>query len=104
LGVVQWLGATFPYATLAVNLIGSFIISGVMYLGTDAPLLAPATRVVLVSGVLGGFTTYSSFNYETLRLLQTGAWGMAALNVVVTLLGCALAGFFGLLLATRVWG
>jgi CrcB protein len=83
------LGPAFPSGTLAVNLIGSFLLAALMYAGTHTSMTMPATtRIVLATGVLGGFTTYSSFSYETLECLQDGAWGVAALNVLVTVLGC----------------
>jgi fluoride exporter len=83
----RWLGAEFPYATLCVNLAGSFFIGLVQQVALVAPM--PETlRLVLVTGVLGGFTTYSAFSYETLYLIQTGAWARAAVNVLVTTAGC----------------
>lgn len=83
----RWLGPEFPYATVFVNLAGSFAIGLVQQVALAAPL--PETlRLVLVTGVLGGFTTYSAFSYETLSLIQTGAWGRAAVNVLVTTAGC----------------
>ena len=62
----------------------------------------PSARSVLVTGVLGGFTTYSSFNYETLHLAQSGAAGLAVLNVALTLVACLLAGGAGIWLARAV--
>src|SRR5437660_113283 len=75
------LGAGFPYGTLGVNLIGSFLIALLMYLGLDKQLIGPDLRVVLTTGVMGGFTTYSSFNFETMRLLQEGAIGLGLINI-----------------------
>lgn len=89
------LGARFPYGTLAVNVLGSFLLALLVCVGVRTELISPAVRVVLATGVLGGFTTYSTFNYETLRYLQQGAWGMGALNVAATLLGCLAAGALG---------
>jgi CrcB protein len=83
----RWLGAEFPYATVFVNLAGSFAIGLVQHLALAGPV--PETlRLVLVTGVLGGFTTYSAFSYETLHLMHSGAWGRAAVNVLVTTIGC----------------
>jgi CrcB protein len=86
----------FPFGTLGVNVIGSFLISLVMVLALDKGAIGADTRLFLVAGVLGGFTTYSSFNYETLHLVQSGAAGAAALNVALTLVGCLGAGLLGL--------
>src|SRR5450432_345625 len=82
------LGPAFPYGTLAVNVIGSFLLGVIMHVGLTTSLLSPTARLVLGTGVMGGFTTYSTFNYETLRYLQDGAWGLAALNVATTLVVC----------------
>lgn len=93
-------GAQYPYGTLAVNVSGSLLIGAVMYAGVEAQLIAPTLRLTLATGVLGGFTTYSAFSYETMSYLQQGAWGLALLNVLVTLIGCLGACFLGWL-ATR---
>jgi len=94
------LGPTFPFGTLGVNLIGSFLIMVVMQLGLAKGLIAPNLRLFLVTGVMGGFTTYSSFNYETLQLLRTGTPGLALLYIASTMLGCLATGA-GALLLTR---
>ena len=96
------LGPSFPYGTLAVNLIGSFCIGLLMQIGVATPILSPTARLTLTTGVMGGFTTYSTFNYETLRYVQQGAWGMAALNVVITVFACLIAGGLGLVCARAI--
>lgn len=88
-----------PLDTLGVNLIGSFALSFIAVLALEKAALGEDTRLFLATGVLGGFTTYSSFNLETTRLMQSGAPGLAAINVLATLAGCLLAGFLGLSLA-----
>ena len=90
-------GAAFAYGTLGVNLIGSFLIAIIMSLSLEKGIISAELRVVLTTGVMGGFTTYSSFNYETTRFLQQGLVGLALLNVGLTLLGCFAAGALGLL-------
>ena len=92
----SWLGSDFPFATLAVNALGSFLIGVVQQLALDSAVLSETARLALAVGVLGGFTTYSSFSYETLRLAQTGAWPLAALNVIVTTALCLVACTLGL--------
>jgi CrcB protein len=89
----------FPFGTMGVNVIGSFFASVVMVLALEKASIAPDLRFFLVTGVLGGFTTYSSFNYETLHLAQSGAVGLAAVNVAVTLVACLLSGIGGIALA-----
>lgn len=91
------LGAAFPFGTLIVNALGSFLIVVVMVLARQKGLLSEDARLILATGVLGGFTTYSAFNYETLRLFSNGTAGLALLNIAVTLLGCLAAGGLAIL-------
>ena len=91
----------FPFGTLGVNLMGSFLISVVMVLALEKSALSPDLRLIIVTGGLGGFTTYSSFNYETLHLAQSGAAALAVVNVVITLVGCLAAGIAGIWLARQ---
>ncbi|HSE94981.1 MAG TPA: fluoride efflux transporter CrcB [Methylomirabilota bacterium] len=80
----RWFGAEFPYGTLLVNLGGSFAIGLVQELGLAALLLPDHVRLFLAAGVLGGLTTYSTFSYETLRLVESGAWPQAWVYVLGT--------------------
>jgi CrcB protein len=89
----------FPFGTLGVNIIGSFFASVVMVLALEKSAMSPDVRYFIVTGVIGGFTTYSAFNYETLHLAQSGAMGLAVVNVLVTLVVCTLAGIGGIALA-----
>jgi CrcB protein len=95
--VGRW-GATFPHGTILVNIIGCFVIAMVIQVSSAAGW--PATiRLVLTTGFLGGFTTYSAFNQETLRLVDQGAGGLALLNVLVTVGGGLLGGWIGMVAA-----
>lgn len=94
------LGDRFPYGTLAVNLLGCFLIGAVMVLA-EARQLDPRIRVAAVGGFLGGFTTYSAFAYETLALAERRSAAAAALYAGLTIAGCFLACGAGLLLARR---
>ncbi len=98
------LGAQFPFGTLLVNVTGSFLIAVFIELSLRTGWISPDLRLFLTTGVMGGFTTYSSFNYESLRLVQDGRAGAAALNVGLTLVGCALAGVLGLAAARLIAG
>jgi len=89
------LGSSFPYGTLIVNVLGSFLLGALMHIGISAEWMSPNARLALTTGVLGGFTTYSTFSYETLRLLQERAWLIAALNIASTVLLCLLASVLG---------
>jgi len=91
--VQRVLGSAFPWGTLFVNVTGCLalgILSGSNALG------APWDRV-LGMGLLGGYTTYSTFNYETLALLEERAFLLATLNAAATTVACALAGWVGLI-------
>ncbi|HSU82647.1 MAG TPA: fluoride efflux transporter CrcB [Thermoanaerobaculia bacterium] len=90
-------GPGFPWGTLAVNVIGSFLLGLIMQVSLTTGLISPALRLALTTGVMGGFTTYSTFNYETLQYLQQNEWLAAFTNVAVTLLVCLAAGALGLL-------
>ena len=98
------LGASFPYGTLIVNVVGSFLLGAIMHVGLTTAMMTPTLRLVLATGVMGGFTTYSTFNYETLEYVREGALGLAALNVAATLMLCLLAGALGLALARWLVG
>lgn len=82
-GVVQdHAGATFPFGTLAVNVVGCFLIGGLSELAEARGFLTPEARAFLVIGVLGGFTTFSAFGNETLNLLRERDVALAAANVL----------------------
>jgi CrcB protein len=98
------LGTSFPYATLIVNVAGSFLLGAVMHVGLTTALMTPTLRLVLATGVMGGFTTYSTFNYETIEYLREGALGIAALNVAATVVLCLMAGALGLTAARWLVG
>jgi CrcB protein len=90
------LGTGFPRGTLLVNLAGSFLIAVVADLSLRTAAIPPNLRLFLATGIMGGFTTYSSFNYETLHLLEEGAFASTLLYVAATVLGCLLSGVLGL--------
>ena len=98
------LGASFPYGTLIVNVAGCFLIALVMQLALNVAAFPPTLRFALTTGFMGGLTTYSSFNYETMRLARDGAMGAATLNFGITTFACFAAGLLGLALAQRLLG
>ncbi len=91
--VAHWAGPDFPYGTLLINMLGSLLIGVIQQVGLSTLLIPDTLRLVLAIGVMGGFTTYSSFSYETIRLLEAGSWLAASLYVLFTtalcLAGCA---------------
>ena len=97
-GLYHWLGRGFPYGTLAVNVVGSFLIG----LLTEALILQRVAitleyRAAILVGFIGAFTTFSTFSLETLYLIEQGSLTKAGLNIVVSVLGCLLAVWIGLL-------
>ena len=90
------LGPGFPWGTLLVNASGSFLIALIMHLALAGTAISVELRIFLTTGLMGGFTTYSSFNYETLALLDQRAYALAGLNLAGTVLGCLAAGVLGL--------
>jgi CrcB protein len=103
--VSLWIGArAFPFATLAVNLAGSFALALVLELSLRIADFPPNLRLALATGFLGGLTTYSSFNYESTALLQTGQLLRALLYLGATVIGCFAAGLLGLALARKLAG
>jgi len=88
-------GSSFPAGTLVVNVTGSFLIGVFLRYGLETPTLTPEMRAFLTIGFCGGYTTFSTFSYETVALLEDGQWGRAAvyagasmvLSIGATLLG-----------------
>jgi CrcB protein len=101
-GAVMLFGADFPRGTLFVNLLGSFLLALVMGVSTSSTLVSLELRLFLGAGLMGGFTTYSSFNYETIMLAAQGSWGPALFNVLVTVTGCLLSGVAGLVVGRAI--
>ncbi|WP_437802420.1 fluoride efflux transporter CrcB [Sorangium sp. So ce693] len=98
----QRFGAEFPYGTLAVNVIGSFLLGVIGEVAATTELLSPTLRLSLSTGVMGGFTTYSSFNNETIRLIEYKSWAAGLANIAITLIACLLAGVLGMVVARRL--
>ena len=92
----------FPYATLAVNLVGSFLIALVLELAMLRKDMPVQLQLALTTGFMGGFTTYSAFNFETTRLVLDGHTGRGVANAAITLVGAIAAGLFGMWLARRI--
>lgn len=104
LAALAWLGPAFPWGTLFVNIVGSFVI------GFYATLTEPAGRLFasahqrqfVMTGICGGFTTFSAFSLETLRLAQGGAWLECGLYVFVSAATWLVAVWLGYMLAARL--
>ena len=96
---IRYLPLYFPFATLIVNVIGSFIIGILTGLLVHRFVQMEALRWFLIIGVLGSFTTFSSFSLETVKLLQMGHFYTALANIAANLSLCLLATFIGLWLS-----
>lgn len=93
------LGSSFPYGTFCINIIGCFFMGMLMTIIVDKGLLSPAWRLFLCVGFLGGFTTFSSFSYEALTLLQEGNLLYTLLYVGGSVLLGVIAAFLGVMAA-----
>ena len=106
-GIQARSAGTFPLGTLIVNISGSILLGLVLRYGLEAPAISPEVRALLTTGVIGGYTTFSTFSYETAALIEEGDWRRAALyvglSVVISLAGTFLgfAGARGLLAIRR---
>ncbi len=98
--VQQLLSGLFPWGTLFVNVVGSFLI-GWFYETALRTLVPPELRLFFAVGVLGAFTTFSTFSYETLGLLREGAFGLGLLYALGSLILGVAAAFLGVALAGR---
>jgi CrcB protein len=96
------LGRGFPYGTLTVNVLGSLLI-GFLYIWLLERLVTgPALRAFLLIGVLGAFTTFSTFSMETLNLMESGQLGRAVVNVIISVTVCIAAAGLGVFAARQL--
>ena len=89
------LGSVFPYGTLFINIIGSFIVGFFIIWTTERVLIDPRWRLLVVVGFCGSFTTFSSYAFETMAYFESGQWGLMLVNILsnnLLCLGGALAG------------
>ena len=77
-------GETFPVGTMVVNVLGCFMAGAIFNLTEERFLVNPTLRTVILIGLLGGFTTFSSYGLQTFTLLRDGEFGLATLNIVVS--------------------
>lgn len=95
-GLVQRLAAgTFPAGTLLINVTGSFLVGAILRYGVETTTLTPEVRALLTVGICGGYTTFSTFSYEAVALLEDGEWTRAALYVALSVGLSLLATFLG---------
>ncbi|KAF0220348.1 MAG: CrcB [Geobacteraceae bacterium] len=92
-------GRVFPIGTFAVNIVGAFCIGLIMEFGIKSTLISPTLRTGLAIGFLGGLTTFSTFSYETFRLLEDGELLIASANVLLSVLVCLIFTWLGIVAA-----
>ncbi|MBX3378923.1 MAG: fluoride efflux transporter CrcB [Phycisphaeraceae bacterium] len=102
--VQNWWGPTFPMGTLLVNISGCLAIGFLAAVWNGPVLVREEIRIAVLVGVLGGYTTFSSFGRETLVLAMGGEWFRAAVYVLASVLISLLAVWVGMVAATKVYG
>ena len=100
--VYNRMGSAFPYGTVLVNTVGCFVIGLLMVSLEERFLATPALRLFLTVGILGGFTTFSSFSFETMALFRDGESALALANVGLSVLVCLCATWTGMKLGRLV--
>lgn len=95
-------GRGFPYGTLTVNVLGCLLMGFLFVLFVDRLSDNAVLRAGILIGVLGGFTTFSSFSIETFNLIEQGAWFKATTNMVVSLILCVSATWAGVILGRQI--
>ena len=102
-GLVQrMLDTTFPAGTLLVNVSGSFLLGAIIRYALETPSLTPEVRAFLTIGFCGGYTTFSTFSYETMALLEDGEWARAGVYITASVVLSLIATFLGFALARQV--
>jgi CrcB protein len=94
-------GRGFPYGTLAVNMVGSFLLGLVMEGSLRSTLFTPGIRMGITVGFMGGFTTFSTFSYETFRLVEEGNFMQAGANILLNVIVCFVFAAGGIALARQ---
>ncbi|MCF6355903.1 MAG: fluoride efflux transporter CrcB [Candidatus Polarisedimenticolaceae bacterium] len=101
-GVYDLLGRGFPYGTLVVNVVGSLLMGLLYVLLLERMALSPELRAALLIGVLGAFTTFSTFSIETLNLIEQADFVKAGLNVLISVVACVGAAWVGLIIGRQM--
>lgn len=95
-------GRDFPYGTLTVNVIGSLLIGILFVLFSDRWELETVIRSALLIGLLGAFTTFSTFSIETLNLIEEGAYTKAIANILISVSSCLFAAWLGVIIGRQI--
>ncbi|HTT67649.1 MAG TPA: fluoride efflux transporter CrcB [Gemmatimonadales bacterium] len=100
--IQQKTGSTFPVGTLAINVTGSLVLGFVVRYALATPAIGPEFRALLTAGLCGGYTTFSTFSYESVALIEEGAYHRAAWYVGLSVVLSLAATFIGIGLAREV--
>ena len=95
-------GTPFPWGTLVINVTGSLILGFVLRYALQTPAISPEVRALLTTGFCGGYTTFSTFSYETATLIEEGGYQRAAIYVLTSVLVSLAGVFLGLAAADAV--
>ena len=98
----HWFGSRFPLGTLIINTIGSLLIGFLFIVLLERYSVSSEIRLALMTGLLGGFTTFSAFSLETIDLIQQGSLLSAASNIILSVVLCLTACYLGVILARTV--
>ena len=93
------LGSVFPYGTLFINIVGSFIVGWFVIWTTERALVDPRWRLLVVIGFCGSFTTFSSYAFETMAYFEQGQWGLMLANILSNNVLCLAAALAGMAMA-----
>ena len=100
----HWAGGSFPLGTMIANVTGCLLIGFLATVLTGPVLIREEYRMGLLVGILGGYTTFSTFSWETNRLAEDSEWLLAGINIVVSLVACLVATWIGSRLALYLYG
>lgn len=102
LAVQQRMGASFPWGTLLINITGSLLLGFLIRYALATPAISVEVRAMLTTGFCGGYTTFSSYSYETVAMIEEGQFGRASIYAVASVLLALLATFCGFILAREL--
>ena len=102
-GIYLLLGRSFPYGTLAVNILGSFVMGSVYILMIERASISEELRAGITIGLLGAFTTFSTFSIETINLIESGEILKAGLNILFSVTLCVVGCWLGMNLSRQIY-
>lgn len=101
-GIYSLLGRSFPWGTLAVNVLGSLAMGILYILFLERMSVSPEIRALILVGFLGAFTTFSTFSIETLNLIEQASYLKAATNMLVSVFACVAAAWIGIIIGRQI--